>query len=110
MNTLTVYGHITDPQNFNKFGTDEEPGIFATVVMNKYKGKDKQNKAITEAVFINFAAYGDKAKRLHNLKKGARILVELNPYNKVNNIEGKKITSVEYSCKSLNIIDWPDKG
>ncbi len=111
MNKFEVLGHITDPKNFNRFGDDAEPGLFATVVMNKYKGKDADGKAINEPVFVNFAAYGSTAKRLNDLEKGARILVVLSPYNKVKaNGEGKKITTLEWTCKNMTIIDWTSQG
>lgn len=106
MNILEVYGHITDPAKFTKFGDKENPGLFATVVMNKYKGKDDDGKAINEAVFIPFAIYGNKAKSISELEKGARVLVSLSPHNRTNNIEGKKIQTVEYICNRINIIDW----
>ncbi len=82
MNTLNVYGHITDPAKFTKFTTKKgEKGLFATIVMNKYKGKDGQGQAIKEPVFIKFAIYGDQAKYLNKLEKGAGLFVELSPYN-----------------------------
>ncbi len=109
MNTLHVIGHITDPTKFNKFGDKENPGLFATVVMNKYKGNDEEGKAIKEPVYIPFAIYGNKAKILSTLKKGARVQVELSPHNKVNVIDGKKYQTVEYTCKGLLVIDWPER-
>ncbi len=77
--------------------------------MNKYKGNDEDGNAINEPVFINFAAFDHKAKALTNLEKGARIYVELTPYNKVNKIDGKNYQTVEYNCKTLHIIDWPER-
>ncbi len=109
MNKFEVMGNITDPKKFNRFGDDEEPGIFATIVMNKYKGKDKDNKPIMEPVYIKFAAYGNNAITLNKLDKGARIIVELSPHNRDKEIGGKKYQSIEFNCGKMTIIDWPEK-
>ncbi len=108
MNKLTLFGRITDPKKFRKFTTKlEDKGLFATVVFNNFKGYDDNKKPINEPVYVKFSAYGNKAKLLTTLEKGARILVELTPYNFNNIIENKKYQSLEYTCKSLTVIDWP---
>ncbi len=108
MNILTAYGRITDPANFNNFKTKNEDGVFATVVIKKYQGNDSQDKAIYESVFIKFAAYGKNAELLNKLEKGARVFIDLTPYNFTNEIEGKKYQTTEFRCKRITVIDWPD--
>ncbi len=110
MNKLTLFGRITDPKKFRKFTTKlEDKGLFATVVFNNFKGYDDNKKPINEPVYVKFSAYGNKAKLLTTLEKGARILVELTPYNFNNIIENKKYQLLEYTCKKLTVIDWPNK-
>ncbi len=108
MNTLKVYGNITDPAKFTKFTTKKgDKGLFATIVMNKYKGKDSQGQAIKEPVYIKFAVYGEPANRLASLNTGARLIVELSPYNFSQEINGKQYQTVDFNCQNMTIIDWP---
>ncbi len=110
MNEWKILGHLTDPTKFKKQETKQgEKLIFATVAINRFKGTDTNGESITEPVFIKFAAYRKQAETLASLNKGARVHVELNPYNKINTIEGKNYTSIEFTLKHLHVLDWPNK-